>query len=118
MSEEQNKLVVFQEKGIRRTWHNEEWYFSVIDVVEVLSGSKRPRKYWNDLKKKLTDEGYSEVSENIGQLKMQAPDGKMRSTDAANTETLFRVVQSIPSPNGGTFGIQPKSSHLAISDCL
>lgn len=103
MSEEQNKLVVFQEKEIRRTWHNEEWWFSIIDVVAVLSGSNRPRKYWNDLKKKLAEEGYSEVSDKIGQLKMTAPDGKMRATDAANTETMFRIIQSIPSPNAEPF---------------
>jgi hypothetical protein len=67
-------------------------------VVEVLVGGDRPRKYWNDLKKKLTAEGYIEVSEKIGQLKMAAPDGKQRLTDCANTETLFRIIQSIPSP--------------------
>jgi hypothetical protein len=62
--------------------------------VEVLTESKRPRKYWSDLKKKLQDEGFNEVSDKIGQLKMKAPDGKMRKTDAANTETMFRIIQS------------------------
>lgn len=103
MSEEQNKLIVFQEKEIRRVWHNEEWWFSVIDIIEVISESNRPRKYWSDLKKKLENEGYSEVSEKIGQLKMKAPDGKMRKTDAANTETMFRIIQSIPSPKAEPF---------------
>ncbi len=101
--EQKNKIVIFQEQQIRRVWHNDEWWFSIIDVVEILSGSQRPRKYWNDLKKKLQDEGYGEVSEKIGQLKMEAPDGKMRATDAANTETMFRIVQSIPSPKAEPF---------------
>lgn len=100
---QEHKIVVFQEKQIRRIWHQEEWWFSIIDVIEVLSGSKRPRKYWNDLKKKLQEEGYNEVSEKIGQLKMEAPDGKMRKTDVANTETMFRIIQSIPSPNAEPF---------------
>ena len=92
------KLAVFEGRQIRRALHENEWWFSIIDVVEVLVGGDRPRKYWNDLKKKLAEEGYFEVSEKIGQLKMTAPDGKQRLTDCANTETLFRVIQSIPSP--------------------
>ncbi len=92
------RLAVFDGKQIRKVLHEGEWWFSIIDVVEVLVGGGRPRKYWNDLKKKLAAEGYSEVSEKIGQLKMAAPDGKLRLTDCANTETLFRVIQSIPSP--------------------
>ncbi len=74
----------------------------MIDVVEVLTSTDRPRKYWNDLKKKLKSEG-SELSEKIGQLKMQAPDGKMRLTDVASTEQLFRLIQSIPSPKAEPF---------------
>jgi DNA-damage-inducible protein D len=92
------KVAVFEGKHIRKILHEEEWWFSVIDVIGVLTGTERPRKYWNDLKKKLSQEGYIEVSEKIGQFKMSAPDGKMRLTDCANTETLFRVIQSIPSP--------------------
>lgn len=103
MKEDQNKLIVFQEKEIRRVWHNEEWYFSIQDIIEALTGTERVRKYWNDLKKKIQDEGYIEVSENIGQLKMQAKDGKMRKTDCANTETMFRIIQSIPSPKAEPF---------------
>src|SRR3989304_230899 len=95
---EENKLAVFEGKRIRKTIHNNEWWFSIIDVIEVLVGSDRPRKYWNDLKKKLISEGYFEVSEKIGQLKMIAPDGKMRLTDCASTETMLRIIQSIPSP--------------------
>jgi DNA-damage-inducible protein D len=92
-----NKIALFEGKKIRKTLHNDEWWFSVIDVIAVLTDSDRPRKYWSDLKKKLTDEGYIEVSEKIGQLKMEAPDGKMRQTDCANTETMLRIIQSIPS---------------------
>ena len=79
------RVAVFEGKHIRKIIHADEWWFSVIDIVEVLTGSDRPRKYWNDLKKKLAMEGYVEVSEKIGQLKMLAPDGKMRATDCANT---------------------------------
>ena len=96
--QETSKLAVFQGKRIRKVLHEGEWWFSIIDVVEILVGGDRPRKYWNDLKQKLAAEGYVEVSEKIGQLKMAAPDGKQRFTDCATTETLFRVIQSIPSP--------------------
>src|SRR5690606_21702372 len=75
---------------------------SVIDVIEILTGTDRPRKYWNDLKTKLKKEG-SELSEKIGQLKMTAPDGKMRLTDVADTEQIFRLTQSIPSPKAEPF---------------
>jgi prophage antirepressor-like protein len=92
------KVAVFEGKHIRKILHEGEWWFSVVDVIEVLTGNERPRKYWNDLKKKLLSEGYVEVSEKIGQLKMPAPDGKMRLTDCADTETMFRIIQSIPSP--------------------
>ena len=92
-------IVLFNQKQIRRHWDSDKevWYFSVIDVIEVLTESDRPRKYWNDLKKKLLQEG-SEMSEKIGQLKMIAPDGKKRKTDIAATEALLRLIQSIPSP--------------------
>ena len=96
--EKDSKLTLFEGRQIRKAFHEGEWWFSIIDVVEVLVGGDRPRKYWSDLKKKLAAEGYSEVSEKIGQLKMTAPDGKQRLTDCANTETLFRIIQSIPSP--------------------
>ncbi|MFZ1720628.1 MAG: Bro-N domain-containing protein [Candidatus Moraniibacteriota bacterium] len=92
------QIALFKGKQIRKTIHQNEWWFSVVDVIEALTETDRPRKYWSDLKKKLTTEGYTEVSEKIGQLKMLAPDGKMRETDCANTETMFRIVQSIPSP--------------------
>ena len=91
------KLAVFEGQRIRKALHEGEWWFSIIDVIEALVGGDRPRKYWSDLKQKLIAEGYVEVSEKIGQLKMPAPDGKQRLTDCANTETMFRIIQSIPS---------------------
>jgi len=97
------KIAIFQKKEIRKTIHRGEWWFSVIDIIEVLTGTDRPRKYWSDLKKKLIKEGFFEVSEKIGQLKLVAPDGKIRETDCANTETIFRIIQAIPSPNAEPF---------------
>ena len=93
-----SKLALFEGRQIRKALHEGEWWFSIIDVVAVLVGGDRPRKYWNDLKKKLLQEGFDQLSEKIGQLKMLSGDGKFYATDCANTETLFRVIQSIPSP--------------------
>ena len=95
----ENNLKLFEQKKVRSHWDEKEekWYFSIIDVIEILTVTGRGRKYWNDLKTKLKKEG-SELSEKIGQLKMQAEDGKMRMTDVATTEQLFRLIQSIPSP--------------------
>ena len=95
---ENSNLIPFEGKEIRKEWHNEQWYFSIIDVIEALTETERPRKYWNDLKKKLTTEGYNEMSEKIGQLKMRATDGKSRLTDCANTEGILRIIMSVPSP--------------------
>ena len=97
-------IAIFEGKKIRRVWDDEKelWYFAVMDVVEVLAQTDRPRKYWNDLKTKLKAEG-SEMSEKIGQLKMQASDGKFYLTDAADTEMMFRIIQSIPSPKAEPF---------------
>lgn len=101
---QEDRIVVFQEKTIRRNWHNDEWWFSVIDIVAVLSGSDNPKRYWSDLKRKLAQEAGSEQPyEKIVRLKLQAPDGKQRATDCANTETLFRIIQSIPSPKAEPF---------------
>jgi len=94
-----NHIAIFKGKSVRKVIYLKEWWFSVIDIIEVLTSTERPRKYWSDLKKKLTNEGYVEVSEKIGQLKMASPDGKMRETDCADTKTMLRIVQSIPSPN-------------------
>ncbi len=98
------KIASFKGKEIRRHWDEDKelWYFSVIDVIEVLTDNERPRKYWGDLKSKLEQEG-SEVSDKIGQLKLMASDGKLRETDVADTETLFRLIQSIPSPKAEPF---------------
>jgi prophage antirepressor-like protein len=94
-----NTLIPFQNVIIRKVWHNEQWYFSVIDIITALDVTTRePRKYWSDLKQKLLKEGYSEVSEKIGQLKLEAEDGKKRTTDVAEMETILRIIQSIPSP--------------------
>jgi len=100
----ENSIILFHQKQVRRHWDEEQelWYFSVVDVIEILSDSKRPRKYWSDLKKRLFDEG-SELSEKIGQLKMLAPDGKKRQTDVIDTENLLRLIQSIPSPKAEPF---------------
>ncbi|MDD4333040.1 MAG: Bro-N domain-containing protein [Patescibacteria group bacterium] len=100
---ETNHIAIFKGKSIRKTIFHNEWWFSVIDVVEALTGTGRPRKYWNDLKKKLLSEGFFEVSEKIGQFKLMASDGKIRETDCADTETMFRIIQSIPSPNAEPF---------------
>lgn len=99
-----SKLKIFQEKHVRSHWDadKELWHFSIIDIIGVLTGSDRPRKYWNDLKIKLLKEG-SQLSEKIGQLKMKSADGKFYLTDVADTETVFRLIQSIPSPKAEPF---------------
>ena len=93
-----DKVALFEGKRIRKVFHEGEWWFSVIDVIEVLTESSIPKRYWSDLKKKLAGEGATETYEEIVRLKMSAPDGKMRLTDCADTETMFRIIQSIPSP--------------------
>lgn len=100
----QPQVKLFESVQVRSHWDEkqEKWYFSVVDVVQVLTESARPRKYWSDLKVKLQKEG-SEVSEKIGQLKMRSPDGKARATDAADVQTLLRLIQSIPSPKAEPF---------------
>ncbi len=97
-------IKLFEAKKVRTHWEEEKelWYFSVVDVIEALTGTDRPRKYWNDLKTKLKKEG-SELSEKIGQLKMMSSDGKLYSTDVADTAQILRLVQSIPSPKAEPF---------------
>jgi BRO family, N-terminal domain len=92
-------INLFEEKQVRSVWNaeHEKWYISIVDVIEILTGTDRPRKYWSDLKAKLKKEG-SELSEKIGQLKMASSDGKFYQTDIADTEQLLRLIQSIPSP--------------------
>ena len=100
----ENKIKIFEQKEVRTHWDEKEekWYFSVIDVIEILTGSSIPKRYWSDLKKKLATEG-SEAYEKIVRLKMPAEDGKSRETDVADTETLLRLIQSIPSPKAEPF---------------
>lgn len=97
-------IKLFEDKQVRTVWdaEQEKWYISIIDIIEILTGTDRPRKYWSDLKAKLKKEG-SELSEKIGQLKMQSADGKFYKTDVADTEQLFRLIQSIPSPKAEPF---------------
>lgn len=97
------KIAIFKNKQIRKTIHKNEWWFSVIDIIEALTGTDRQRKYWNDLKTKIIKEGYSELSEKVGQLKLESSDGKKYLTDCTNTETLFRIIQTIPSPKAEPF---------------
>lgn len=99
-----SSIKLFEEQKIRTSWNadEEEWYFSVVDVIAVLSGSTQPRKYWNDLKRKLSTMG-SQLSEKIGQLKMQSTDGKFYKTDVLKTQDLLRLIQSIPSPKAEPF---------------
>ena len=100
----ENAIRLFQDQRVRVHWNDEQekWFFSIIDVIAILTESDRPRKYWADLKKKLKSEG-SEVSEKIGQLKMKSQDGKMRATDIVDTEQLFRLIQTVPSPKAEPF---------------
>ena len=99
-----SSIKLFESKRIRSNWSEEEqkWYFSIIDVVEVLTDSNNPRRYWSDLKRKLEKEG-SEVYEKIVRFKLEAPDGKLRETDCLSPENLLRVIQSIPSPKAEPF---------------
>lgn len=99
-----NEVKLFEQQKVRTHWDEEQqkWFFSIIDVIEILTGTDRGRKYWNDLKTKLKNEG-SELSEKIGQLKMQSTDGKFYKTDVADTEQLLRLIQSIPSPKAEPF---------------
>ena len=102
--EKQNTIQLFEDKKVRTHWDSEQekWYISIIDVIEILTNSDRPRKYWSDLKSKLLKEG-SQLSENIGQLKLLSSDGKKYTSDLADTEQLFRLIQSIPSPKAEPF---------------
>ena len=101
-----NSIILFNQKQVRRIWDEEKelWYFSIIDVIEILTDSPRPRKYWHALKIKLKQED-SELSQKVGQLKLESLDGKKYLTDVVNTETLLRIIQSIPSPKAEPFKI-------------
>ncbi|RLD53738.1 MAG: hypothetical protein DRJ05_15940 [Bacteroidetes bacterium] len=101
-----DSIKIFEDSTIRTVWDsdNEKWYISIVDVISVLTDSANPQVYWRVLKKRLLAEGNQTVT-NCNGLKMLAPDGKMRMTDVANTEQLFRLIQSIPSP---------KAIHLSL----
>lgn len=102
--EENKHIAVFKGKNIRRTLRNNEWWFSVVDIIDVLTESNEPKRYWTDMKRRLDKkEGFSEVYANCVRLKLQATDGKYRETDCANTETIFRIIQSIPSQKAEPF---------------
>ena len=100
-----SSIQLFEDQKIRTAWdaEKEKWYFSIIDVISVLTGTANPRRYWSDLKRKLKIEGAVEVYEKIVQLKLLSPDGKKRLTDVASTEQLLRIIQSIPSPKAEPF---------------
>ena len=95
--------AIFEAKEVRRVWHEEQWFFSVVDIVGILSQSPSPRRYWSDLKRKLISEGYSELYEKIVQLKLPSSDGKLYETDSANLQGIFRIIQSISSPKAEPF---------------
>jgi hypothetical protein len=100
-----NAIQLFEDKQIRTAWdaEREEWYFSIVDVISVLTGTENPRRYWSDLKRKLKKEGATELYEKIVQLKMLSSDGKRYKTDVADTEQLLRIIQSVPSPKAEPF---------------
>ena len=100
---DETKVVIFKNQQIRKIIYNNEWWFSVVDVILALSGSLNPRDYWFKMKIRVKDEDGIELSTICRQLKLKASDGKMRTTDCANTEGIFRIIQSIPSPNAEPF---------------
>ena len=104
---QKESIRLFEERKVRAIWDDEqeEWYFSIVDVIQILTDSADGRKYWNKLKQRLKEEG-SELVTNCHQLKLRATDGKMRLTDVANTELLFRLIQSVPSPKAEPFKLR------------
>lgn len=100
---DETKIAIFKGKEIRKIFHNNEWWFSVVDIVSTLTDSENPRDYWYKMKVRVKDEDGVELSTNCRQFKLKAPDGKLRETDCANTEGVFRIIQSIPSPKAEPF---------------
>ena len=102
MNKKDNTIILFNEKQVRRHWDEDKelWYFSIVDVLEILTESENPQVYWRVLKKRLLDEGSNETVTKCNGLKMKARDGKMRITDVADTQTLLRLIQSVPAPKG------------------
>jgi len=105
LAEDKNNsdLSIFEQKQIRRIWHKGEWYWSIVDVIAILSDSPQPRVYWARVKERIKTEGFNEALAKIEQLKLKSPDGRFRLTDTANRETLLRIMQSIPSPRAEPF---------------
>ena len=95
-----SNIKLFESKKVRTHWDEEKelWYFSIIDVIEILTDSNNPRRYWSDLKRKLEEEGFGQLYDIIVQLKLEASDGKKYLTDCTDTQGLLRIIQSIPSP--------------------
>jgi hypothetical protein len=103
-NKENKELSLFEQKLIRRVWHKDEWYYSIIDVIAVLTDSSRPNVYWSNLKVRAkATEGFDEALAQIEALKLKSQDGRMRMTDTANRQTLLRIIQSIPSPKAEPF---------------
>ena len=100
--EKKDKIIVFGGKSIRRVWNDNEWYFSIVDIIEILTDSSIPKRYWSDLKSKLSKEDF-EVYDFIVRLKLEAPDRKLRETDCSNTKSIFRIIQSISSKKAEPF---------------
>lgn len=95
--EPQLRMTLFKRKLIRKVVHNNEWYFSITEIIDVLTDSANSRRYWSDLKRKLIEnDGFAQLYEKIVQLNMESSDGKKYQTDTVNTETIFRIIQSIP----------------------
>jgi len=103
MADEITKIVLFQKKEVRKTIYNNEWWFSVVDVIQILTDSDRPSAYWTAMKVRVNSEDKIELSTICRQLKLESSDGKKYETDCANTEGMFRIVQSIPSPKAEPF---------------
>lgn len=101
--EGETQVDLFKQKGIRKVFHDDQWYFSIVDVIEAITDSLSPSRYWTELRAKLTEEGGDQLFANIEKLKMPGADGRERATDAASTETLFRIIQSVPSPKAEPF---------------
>ena len=120
--DKEHAIKLFQDKRVRVVWDEEQekWYFSIVDVVGVLSDSENPQVYWRVLKKRLLDEGNETVT-NCNALKMKAEDGKIRLTDVADTEQLLRLIQSIPSPRSCCYKkehVNRGFAKIVISECI
>lgn len=101
--EENKNLILFENSRIRRQEYNGEWYYSIVDIIGILTESSNPRDYWYRLKKRMEEDEFAEMSTICRRLKMLSKDGKVRETDCGNRETIFRIIQSVPSPNAEPF---------------